>query len=69
MFRLHRQKVFYAPAELIKLAQSVGRDELGPMGTLFGKFTKTGKFRLQVTCLDFLSKYAKYKIWVKPSGE
>ena len=22
-----------------------------------------------MTCLDILAKYAKYKIWVKPSGE
>ena len=39
------------------------------IGTCFGKFTKSGKFRLQITCLDYLAKYAKYKIWVKPSGE
>ena len=39
------------------------------IGTCFGKFTKSGKFRLQIFCLDYLAKYAKYKIWLKASGE
>ena len=39
------------------------------LGTWFGKFTKSGKFRLQVTWLDYLAKYAKFKLWLKPSGE
>ena len=54
---------------MIKLISNIGGDELGAFGTCFGKFTKTGKFRLQITCLDYLAKFAKYKIWVKPSGE
>ena len=28
------------------------------MGTSLGKFTKTGKFRLNITALDYLAKYA-----------
>ena len=69
MFRLHKQKVYYASALLVKLASNVGKDELGAFGTCFGKFTQGGKFRLQVTCLDYLSKFAKFKVWVKPTGE
>ncbi len=38
-------------------------------GVCLGKFTKTGKFRLHITALEYLSKHAKYKIWVKPNGE
>ena len=38
-------------------------------GTCLGKFTKTGKFRLNITALDYLAKYAQYKIWIKPNGE
>jgi 60S ribosome subunit biogenesis protein NIP7 len=34
-----------------------------------GKFTKTGKFRVLITSLDYLSKFAKNKIWLKPNGE
>lgn len=39
------------------------------LGTYFGKFTKSKKFRLNITCLDILAKYAKHKVWLKPSGE
>ena len=39
------------------------------LGTGFGKFTKTRKFRLHVTALDFLAPYASYKIWLKASAE
>jgi 60S ribosome subunit biogenesis protein NIP7 len=39
------------------------------LGTCIGKFTKAGKFKLHITALIFLAKYAKYKIWVKPNGE
>jgi len=39
------------------------------LGVCFGKFTKTGKFRLQITALSCLAQYAQYKVWVKPNGE
>lgn len=32
------------------------------LGTCFGKFTKSGKFRLHITALDYISQYAKVKI-------
>ena len=51
------------------MASHIGKDELIGAGTCFGKFTKTGKFKLHITCLDYLAKYAKYKVWVKPNGE
>lgn len=47
----------------------MGRDNLVTVGICFGKFTKTGKFVLHVTCLDYLAQYAKYKIWIKPTAE
>lgn len=28
-----------------------------------------GKFRLHISCLDYLAQYAKYKVWVKPGAE
>jgi 60S ribosome subunit biogenesis protein NIP7 len=34
-----------------------------------GKFTKGGKFRLNITCLDLLSMYSRHKVWVKSTGE
>lgn len=45
------------------------RKLLMSVGTCFGKFTKTLKFRLHITALDYISQYAKYKVWVKPSSE
>jgi len=45
--------------DLLKKAGHVARDELLAFGTCFGKFTKTSKFRLHITALDFLAPYAK----------
>lgn len=44
---------------MMKKATNIGRDELISIGTCFGKFTKSGQFRLQITCLDYISQYAK----------
>jgi ribosome biogenesis protein Nip4 len=41
---------------------SVARSNLISLGTCFGKFSKTGKFKLGITSLDWLAKYAKYKV-------
>ncbi|KAJ6621606.1 hypothetical protein B0H10DRAFT_2016638 [Mycena sp. CBHHK59/15] len=48
---------------------SVARPNLVSLGTCFGKFSKSGKFKLHITSLDYISKYAKYKVWIKPNGE
>jgi 60S ribosome subunit biogenesis protein NIP7 len=68
-FRLHRERVYYVNEAIMKKATNVGRDELIALGTCFGKFTKTKKFRLQITALDYLAQYGIYKIWIKPNGE
>lgn len=68
-FRLHKDRVFYVNEELMKRAGNIGRPNLISFGTCFGKFTKSGKFRLHVTALDYLAPYAKYKIWLKASAE
>ncbi|OMH86149.1 60S ribosome subunit biogenesis protein nip7 [Zancudomyces culisetae] len=52
----------------MKIAISFGRKNLVSLGVCFGKFTKTGKFTLHVTSLQYLSQYAKYKIWIKNNG-
>ena len=69
VFRLHKDRVYYINSEVLKLAAHIGKDELVGAGTCFGKFTKTEKFKLHITCLDYLAKYAKYKVWVKTNGE
>ncbi|CAG8551836.1 737_t:CDS:2 [Funneliformis caledonium] len=68
-FRLHNDKVYYMSESLMKQAISVGRDQLISLGVCFGKFTKSKKFKLHITALDYLAQYAKYKVWIKPNGE
>ena len=60
-FRLQNDRVFYASERIIKLAATVGRDQLMSFGTCIGKFTKTHKFRLHITALEFLAPYAKVR--------
>ena len=45
--------------DIMKKATNIGRENLTCLGTCFGKFTKSGKFKLQITALDFLAPYAK----------
>ncbi|KAI9445260.1 secretory pathway protein Sec39-domain-containing protein [Lactarius indigo] len=53
----------------MKLGISVARPNLVSLGTCLGKFSKSGKFKLYITSLDYLAQYAKYKVWIKPNGE
>ncbi|ODV96242.1 hypothetical protein PACTADRAFT_49624 [Pachysolen tannophilus NRRL Y-2460] len=69
VFRLQKDRVYYVSERISKFATSVSRPNLMSLGICFGKFTKTGKFRLHITSLEYLSKYAKYKVWIKPNGE
>ena len=69
VFRLQKDRVYYVPEYIAKLATSVARQNLMSVGICLGKFTKTGKFRLHITALSVLAKHAKYKIWIKPNGE
>jgi 60S ribosome subunit biogenesis protein NIP7 len=43
----------------MKKAGNVARENLISLGTCMGKFTKTKKFRLHVTALDYLAPYAQ----------
>lgn len=45
----------------MKKAGNVSRKNLLSMGTCFGKMTKSGKFHLQITALDFMAPYAKVR--------
>jgi len=68
-FRLQNDRVYYLSASLLTLSQSFPRENLISAGTCFGKFTKSKQFRLHITALDYLSQYAKYKVWIRPGGE
>ena len=48
----------------MRLGISVARPNLISLGTCFGKFSKSGKFKLHITALDYLAQYAKYKVRV-----
>eukprot|EP00451_Oxyrrhis_marina_P000836 CAMPEP_0204267420 /NCGR_PEP_ID=MMETSP0468-20130131/10946_1 /ASSEMBLY_ACC=CAM_ASM_000383 /TAXON_ID=2969 /ORGANISM="Oxyrrhis marina" /LENGTH=157 /DNA_ID=CAMNT_0051242587 /DNA_START=103 /DNA_END=576 /DNA_ORIENTATION=- len=69
VFRLHKDRVYYMSEHLLKKAECVARKNLICCGTQFGKFTHTKKFRLTITCLDYLARLARYKVWVKSNGE
>ena len=84
-FRLQKDRVYYVSEASMRLGISVARPNLVSLGTCFGKFSKSGKFKLHITALDYLAQYAKYKvrlfvlnwlekidffqIWIKPNGE
>jgi len=68
-FRFHRDRVYYCHQKLMKHAGCIGRKQLHAFGTCLGKFTKSGKFFLHITALDYLTPYAKRKIWLKPNAE
>ncbi|KDR11092.1 60S ribosome subunit biogenesis protein NIP7 homolog [Zootermopsis nevadensis] len=68
-FRETKNRVYYVSEKILLLSTSVPPENLVSVGTCFGKFTKTGKFKLHITALTFLAPYAQYKIWLKPSAE
>jgi hypothetical protein len=50
----------------MRLSISVARSNLVSLGTCLGKFSKSGKFKLHITSLDYLAQYAKYKVSFVP---
>lgn len=53
---------------MLAQATSIARPNIISIGTCMGKFSKSGKFKLGVTCLDWLAKYAKYKVGERCAG-
>ncbi|CAD1468615.1 unnamed protein product, partial [Heterotrigona itama] len=68
-FRERKGRVYYVSEKILLLASMVNPEKLTSIGTCFGKFTKSGKFRLHITALYHLAPYVQHKIWVKPSAE
>jgi len=68
-FRLQNDRVYYVRESVLKAAMNTDRDHLASLGVCIGKFTKTRKFRLQITALPILAQYAEYKVWLRPAGE
>jgi 60S ribosome subunit biogenesis protein NIP7 len=63
-FRLQKDRVYYVSESSMRLGISVARPNLVSLGTCFGKFSKSGKFKLHISALDYVAQYAKYKVRV-----
>lgn len=68
-FREKKDRVYYVSEKILNQAITLPPDQLICAGTCFGKFTKSNKFVLHITALNYLAPYAQYKIWLKPSAE
>jgi len=68
-FRLVKDRVYYMSEAQMKFASNVGRENLVSLGTCFGKFTKSMKFILHISSLDYLAQHAKHKVWLKEGSE
>ena len=58
-FREQKNRVYYVSEKILQFSSSVTPEKLVSVGTCFGKFTKTGKFRLHITALNYLAPYAQ----------
>lgn len=67
--RLNNKRIFLANKTLLTGASQIGRDEIIACGIILGKITKTEHFRITITGLHVLHKYALYKAWIKTSAE
>uniref|UniRef100_A0A915ALU0 60S ribosome subunit biogenesis protein NIP7 homolog n=2 Tax=Parascaris TaxID=6254 RepID=A0A915ALU0_PARUN len=68
-FRLHKDRVYYCSEALMRKAACIAREQLLSFGTCLGKFTKSKKFHVHITALDYLAPYAKCRVWVKSNAE
>ena len=57
MFNVYHNLV--SSEEIMRKATNIARENLVSLGTCIGKFTKTRRFRLHITALDFMAPYAK----------
>ena len=60
-----KDRVYYVSESVMKASNSISRDAILSFGTCLGKFSKSGKFRLHVTALDYLSQYAQVRLLVQ----
>jgi 60S ribosome subunit biogenesis protein NIP7 len=58
---VHTIEMFQHSETVMKIATNFGREKLLSLGTCVGKFTKTDRFMLSITFLDYLSQYAKVR--------
>lgn len=51
--------MYYVSEKIANMAGNIAPDHLMSLGTCFGKFTKSGKFMLHITALNYLAPYAQ----------
>jgi len=61
-FREKKDRVYYVSEKVLNMGLMMNPDNIISIGTCFGKFTKSGKFRLHITSLDYLAPYAQVKL-------
>ena len=69
VFRLIKKRVYLMTESMVKLCSVFAKEHILHGGVCLGQFSKTGKFRLGITSLGVVSKYAPTKVWLKTSGE
>ena len=68
-FRVIKDRCYYVSEAVLKhtrASSSLSHSTILAAGTCMGKFTKTGKFRMHITALHVLARYAKWRVTVKP---
>lgn len=65
----NNQKVLLLSDKLLKATSQIKRKELIAAGSIIGKLTKNNNFRITITALHVLHKYALHKVWIKDSAE
>lgn len=65
----NNQKVLLLSSQLLKATSQIKRKQIISAGPIIGKFTKGNNFRITITAMNILHKYALHKVWIKASAE
>jgi 60S ribosome subunit biogenesis protein NIP7 len=70
LFRILKNRIFYASIILISRANSFSKKNIGSLGICIGRFDKSGKFYFLIPALNFLIKCPKFNsIIINEIGE
>ncbi|KAI5150237.1 60S ribosome subunit biogenesis protein NIP7 [Enteropsectra breve] len=64
-----KQRVMLVSEHIFKAVAQIGKKQLASCGAIVGRFTKTNSFKITITGLYSLEKFALYKAWIKTSAE
>ena len=62
VFQMIKMRVYLINEELLKRAAAFGPKPLLHCSTCLGQFSKSGKFRLGITTLDTLNRFAQTRV-------